>query len=183
MNYRDLFIEFDLFSADECKNILPHSNNLEFTNYSIKLKNKFTENGSSMKSQDLVENETTQWIFDKLTKKLTDVINIKWSANPHGVFRNYTKGDFFLEHKDNVDKTGADPRYFTVTVQLSESTGYSGGEVIVDRKHTVSKKIGSATLWGSNVVHEVKNITEGTRNSLVFFVSSKHIKTEIKSLL
>ena len=129
-----------------------------------------------MKSQNLVENENTEWIFKKLTDKLNNKLTVQWINNPHGVFRYYEKGDYFLEHTDAVDKVDADPRYFTVTVQLSDSDKYTGGEVVVDRKHTVGKKIGTAALWGVDIVHEVKNISKGARNSLVFFVSSKHIK-------
>ena len=100
--------------------------------------------------------------------------------NPHGVFRDYKKGDYFLEHNDRVDKVGAEKRYFSATIQLSHPSEYSGGDVIVDRKHTISKEIGSTTLWGTNLVHEVKTITEGSRNSLVFFASESHLKPNNK---
>lgn len=169
------YIEFNLFTKKECKKILENINNLQFTNYSIKLGKKFYENGSSMKSQDLVDNINTKWIFDRLKSKLSNEFDIKWILNPHGVFRYYTVGDYFLEHKDNVNKSGADPRYFTVTVQLSEPEEYVGGDVIVEKVNKISKNIGSATLWGSNLIHEVKNIKKGIRNSLVFFISSKHL--------
>ena len=176
MNLRKLYYEFDLFSPQECRDILLFNNDLEFTNYTIKLDNKFVENGSSMKSQNLVENKNTEWIFRKLTEKLNKKLTVKWINNPHGVFRYYEKGDYFLEHTDAVDKIDADPRYFTVTVQLSESNDYTGGEVIIDRQHTIGRKIGTAALWGADIIHEVKDILKGTRNALVFFVSSKHIK-------
>ena len=169
------YLEFSLFNREECKKILENISNLQFTNYSIKLGKKFYEKGSSMKSQDLVDNSNTGWIFEKLKFKLSNEFDIEWLSNPHGVFRYYTKGDYFLEHKDNVNKSGSDPRYFTVTVQLSEPSEYIGGDVIVEKVNKINKNIGSATLWGSNLIHEVKNIEKGTRNSLVFFISSKHL--------
>ena len=183
MNLRDLFLQFNLFTADECKKILSFNDNLEFTNYTIRLENKFVENGSSMKSQDLINNKDTKWIFDKVTNYLSNELDIIWKENPHGVFRYYEKGDYFLEHKDNVDKTGSDPRFFTITTQLTPSDKYIGGDVVVDRKNVIDRKIGSAALWGSNIVHEVKNIQEGSRNSLVFFISSKHITLKTKTLI
>ena len=183
MNLKDLYLSFNLFTPEECIKILSFNDKLEFTNYTIKLENKFIENGSSMKSQDLIDNKDTKWIFDKLTNYISNKLEIDWKENPHGVFRNYEKGDYFLEHKDNVDKTGSDLRFFTVTVQLTPSDKYIGGDVVVDRKNIISRKIGSAALWGSNIIHEVKNIQEGSRNSLVFFISSKHITLKTKTLI
>ena len=180
---KDLFLEFDLYSAEECTKILVFRKNLVDTNYTIKLEDKFYDKGCSMKSQDLEYNKETKWIFDKLKDYISSSLNVEWLENPHAVFRQYSSGDYFYEHKDNVDKTGADPRYFTVTVQLNNSDEYIGGDVIVDRKNIVDRKIGSAAIWGSNIIHEVKNIDFGIRNSLIFFVSSKHINFNKKSVI
>ena len=57
-----------------------------------------------MKSQDLIDNRDTKWIYDKLADYLTKKLKIEWVENPHAVFRLYEKGDYFLEHTDNVDK-------------------------------------------------------------------------------
>jgi len=136
---KNLFLEFDLYSAEECIKILLFRKNLVDTNYTIKLEDKFYDKGCSMKSQDLEYNKETKWIFDKLKDYISSSLNVEWLENPHAVFRQYSSGDYFYEHKDNVDKTGADPRYFTVTVQLNNSDEYIGGDVIVHRKNTVDK--------------------------------------------
>lgn len=177
------FFEFDLYTPEECSIILLYKENLSPTNYTIKLEDKFYEHGCSMKSQDLTENLSNSWIFEKLQNYLSSKLDLVWLSKPHAVFREYTEGDFFLEHKDNVDKTGADPRYFTVAVQLTDPLEYTGGTVIVNKDRSISKSIGSAALWGSNVVHEVKNIESGIRTSLIFFVSSKHIAINKTSLI
>lgn len=186
MNLRELYLEFNLFTPDECKKILSYNDSFEFTNYTIKLGKKFFKNGSSMKSQDLVDNSDTKWIFNKLANYLTKKLEIEWNTNPHAVFRLYEKGDYFLEHTDNVDKPNERKgiqRFFTVTVQLTTSENYIGGDVVIDRKHIANRKIGSAALWGSNIIHEIKNIQEGFRRSLVFFVSSKNIRITTKTLI
>ena len=41
MNLRELYLQFNLFTPDECKKILSFNDKLEFTNYTIKLENKF----------------------------------------------------------------------------------------------------------------------------------------------
>lgn len=180
---QNTFLEFKLYSDAECDKILEYVENLEDTNYTIKLDNKFYERGCSMKSADLVVNESTQWIFDKVKEKIQNLFEVEWIDNPHAVFRRYVPGDYFLEHKDNVDKTGADRRYFTVTVQLSSYNDYSGATVTVNRNTRISKHRGMAAIWGSNVPHEVSILTTGSRTSLIFFVSSKHIKFNTNSLI
>lgn len=180
---QNIILEYKVFTEDECNRILTFKRDLVDTNYTIKLDGKFYEKGCSMKSQDLLCSEDTEWVFSKIKNLIETKLNVNCVANPHAVFRNYTEGDYFLEHRDNVDKTGADPRYFTVTVQLSDTDDYTGGDVIADRVYTINRHIGSAAIWGSNVIHEVKNISKGVRNSLIFFVSSKHIKLNKTNLI
>ena len=47
MNLRELYLEFNLFTPDECKKILSYNDSFEFTNYTIKLGKKFFKNGRS----------------------------------------------------------------------------------------------------------------------------------------
>ena len=49
-------------------------------------------------------------------------------------------------------------------------------DVIINESKYLSRDIGSIFLWGTNVSHEVTPIEMGIRNSLIFFVSEKHIK-------
>lgn len=181
----NFYTQFDLFTTDECKKILDNVSNLRKTNFTIKLSRKFIRKGSSMKSQHLSLEDDTKWIFDRLTKKLSDIFNIEWISTPTCVFRYYTKGDYFLEHKDGVDSGNGHhtPRYFTVSTQLSDTSEYDGGDVIVDRKYVNNKAVGTASLWGSNLIHEVKEVNKGIRYSLVFFVSANHISFKNKSII
>lgn len=182
VDFKNIFLEFDLFSTDEIEKINLLKDNLIPTNYTVKLDDKFYPVGSSMGSQDLIKTRETDWIYSKVQNSLTKHLNVDWKDSPHGVFREYNKDDFFIEHKDNVDKSGSDPRYFTVTIQLSSPLEYEGGEVIVNRGIEISKNLGTAAIWGSDVIHEVKKILNGSRSSLVFFISSKHINLK-KSLI
>ena len=179
----NLYFEFDLYTKQECQTMLWHISNLVQTNYTVKLDGMYHEKGSSMKSQDLVVDKSTKWIFEKVKNYLSKKLDIVWLDDPHAVFRQYGPGDYFLEHRDHIDSKNADQRYFTITVQLSDPSEYTGGTVVVDRTRSVSKTIGSSALWGTNVVHEVKNIERGIRNSLIFFVSSKHIAINKTSLI
>jgi hypothetical protein len=172
----NFYFESSLFTKEECNDIIQYITDLQDTVYTVKIDNIFTEKGCSLKSQDLEYNENTNWIFDRVIDVINDHLEVNWIDKPHAIFRNYSSGDFFVKHKDNVDSRVADKRYLTVSIQLTESDGYVGGDVIINETQKLSREIGSIFLWGTNVPHEVTPIETGIRNSLIFFVSEKHIK-------
>jgi len=161
-----------LLSDDICKKII--------SEYKDKVVLAKTDIRQQKIYHELNENS---WLWNEIQKLISSNLGDSYSVYSRVTILKYTKGDYFLEHKDDVDKTGSDPRFFTVTIQLTPSDKYIGGDVVVDRKNIIDKKIGSAALWGSNIIHEVKNIQEGSRNSLVFFISSKHITLKTKTLI
>lgn len=174
----NFYFESSLFTKEECNDIIQYITDLQDTVYTVKIDNTFTEKGCSLKSQDLEYNENTNWIFDRVIDVINDQLEVKWIDKPHAIFRNCSNGDFFVKHKDNVDSRVADKRYLTVSIQLSESDDYVGGDVIINDTQKLSRKVGSIFLWGTNVPHEVTPIESGERNSLIFFVSEKHIQTK-----
>ena len=177
----NFYFQSSLFSKEECNEIIQYITDLQDTVYTVKIDNTFTEKGCSLKSQDLEYNENTNWIFDRVIDIINDHLEVEWVDKPHAIFRNYTKGDFFIKHKDNVDSRVADKRYLTVSIQLSDYNDYVGGDVIINESKYLSRDIGSIFLWGTNVPHEVTPIQMGIRNSLIFFISEKHVQP-IKSI-
>lgn len=177
----NFYFQSSLFSKEECNDIIRYITNLQDTVYTVRIDDKFIEEGCSLKSQDLEYNSKTSWIFDRVIDVINNHLEVNWIDKPHAIFRNYTKGDFFVKHKDNVDSRVADKRFLTVSIQLSDSSDYVGGDVIVNESKYLSRHIGSIFLWGTNVAHEVTPIEMGTRNSLIFFVSEKHVQP-IKNL-
>jgi predicted 2-oxoglutarate/Fe(II)-dependent dioxygenase YbiX len=182
LNQLDTFyFQSPLFTKDECSIIIKYITHLQDTVYTVKIDNAFTKMGCSLKSQHLEHNENTNWIFDRVIDVINEHLEVEWINKPPAIFRNYSSGDFFVKHKDNVDSIVADKRYLTVSIQLSESDDYIGGDVILNDTQKLSREIGSILLWGTNVPHTVTLIKSGERNSLVFFVSEKNIK--IKKIL
>ena len=173
------FSEHILYTKEECRDILKYKTNVERTKYSVKLEKDFEKKGGYMMSQDLVPNKENQWIFDRMKNYVKSNYPVEWLEDPHGVFREYSKGDFFVEHTDHVQwkiGTKKNVRLFAISIQLTPEGNFEGGELMVNRNTEASKEQGSLALFGSQVIHEVKTITSGSRDSLVFFVSSNHIK-------
>lgn len=80
----------------------------------------------------------------------------------------YVEGDYFLPHTDFEHyETGELSR--TLVIQLSESSDYIGGDLIIENvKQT--RSIGACITIKASQLHEVTKITAGTRYGLVIFL-------------
>ena len=172
-----------IFSSEECNTMLKYMTELQQTVYSVRINDEYTEVGCNLKSQDLEYTKETKWIFDRVKKFVSKNIQCRWIGEPHAVFRNYTQRDFFIKHTDRVDNPNADKRHLTVSVQLSASSEYEGGTIVIHGTTEISKVRGNTALWGTDVVHEVIQLEAGSRNALVFFISDKHIEAIKTNLL
>ena len=82
-------------------------------------------------------------------------------------FATYTKGDFYGLHKD-ADETNN--RVLSITVQLSKSSDYKGGDVVFSNypaRNFMERKQGTVIIFPSNLYHEVEPVIKGKRYSLV----------------
>ncbi len=92
-------------------------------------------------------------------------------------FLKYTKGMFYKLHSDVSPKKNCNShkRKLTIIIQLSDESEYSGGDIIVFgtclEQYKLSKKKGTIIIFPSNLPHEVKEIKEGVRYSLVGWIS------------
>ena len=89
----------------------------------------------------------------------------------------YETGDGVGWHDDTIGTSSAknfkENRKLSMTVMLSDTTDYTGGEFVFDRE--VKKKMptlekGSVALFTSHSPHMVKEILSGRRNILFIFV-------------
>ena len=86
----------------------------------------------------------------------------------------YNKGDFFGSHIDGPSYISTKSKT-VMTGGYLLNTGYKGGDFIVEDT-TLNTKPGELFLFGRNVWHEVKEVTEGTRYSLHFAINENRPK-------
>ena len=89
------------------------------------------------------------------------------------------KYDLNQEFKKHTDSGVEYPnRYKTLIIQLSNETDYDGGELcIFQNEETIisSKEIGNTIMFDSSLEHCANKIKEGTRYSMVCWLSLIHI--------
>lgn len=93
---------------------------------------------------------------------------------------NSETSDFYTSHADDGYKFNLF-RKLSVSVQLSDPSEYEGGDLVFYRNTTLTgvvapKQLGTVIIFPSFVIHEVKKVTAGTRNSLVTWVNGPRFK-------
>lgn len=181
--YSSYFNQKVLFSKEELDLMSSFFTTESFRNYPITRDDlTLNKNGSSFHEDSFPWNEQTLFVYERIQEWTKEMeMEFTWLKPPAGEYRRYRKGDYFVKHDDTPwDHDGLPKRWFTIGIQLND--GYQGGEFVVDDLHTMDKKAGNTTLWGIEVPHEVKLITEGVRDTLVFFVDVESGKIGDKKL-
>lgn len=130
-----------------------------------------------------------QWIFEKLFA-LVDVVNDNYyNFDLYGFdFFQYTEydggGGKYDEHMDLITGDNATPdmtvpRKLSLSLILSDSSEYTGGEFEFNAgggKHISEQKRGRVLLFPSFILHAVKPIITGQRRSIVAWVLGPKFK-------
>lgn len=130
----------------------------------------------SVRGTELSDESIRQFVFS-LFKKMNPLQLEISGLEPIQIFK-YEIGDHYEWHTDWSPHNNK-KRKLSMTIQLSESSEYSGGDLqILDGPETriVSREIGHATVFPSWAVHRVNPILSGTRWALVAWATGKPFK-------
>jgi Rps23 Pro-64 3,4-dihydroxylase Tpa1-like proline 4-hydroxylase len=181
-----IHIEENFFTIEECNSIIELSN--EFLNldidktYDLKIDNNhITTNNYSMSRFNIINNEKTNWIFNKCSDWFYSKIKIKISNLKWAALLSYKENDYIGKHIDVF--VGAEKRRYNIGVILNNN--FTGGEFVYydmnGYDNVFPNSVGSIIIYDSNLLHEVKPVIDGERWSLNFMIESQHIN-EIKWL-
>jgi hypothetical protein len=154
------------FTKEECEKIISLSNVLE---------QNIRDDSDRFISYDFYSIgycEDYKWIFDRLDSYFTDVTGVNVIKNLGTIHLfDYSVGDKFVRHSDIYYKD----QYFNIGVCLNED--YVGGNfVLYQPEYTVlPKKTGEIYTFEHTLEHEVLEVTEGHRWSLIGFYFYEHI--------
>lgn len=133
--------------------------------------------------QFLYPNELTNWIFARLSSVITDINSRYFQFDLTGMeqglqFTRYTApGQHYDWHVDRGFLSGT--RKLSLSVQLNDPAEYKGGELQFKfgrKDETIKRERGMMTFFPSYTLHRVKPVTEGTRYSLVAWISGPPFK-------
>ena len=167
------------FTKEECETIIKIAN----TKGLIKGKTKGQSDVRQSQICWLYSSDNLDWVFKKITDIVLNLNNRFFQFDIFGL----NEGLQFTNYKAQSDKYGKHIdkaldnviRKLSLSIQLTNPKEYKGGELFLyeDEKGTEMKKEqGTLILFPSYILHEVKPITKGERNSLVSWVTGKQFK-------
>ena len=177
----DFEVYEDGFTKEECERIIALGESLDAidsivgdTNDDQKVSNSIRKSKNSW----IELNETSEWIYARLSKIANDMNGMFWRFDLNGFYEDlqYTRynedGDFYGWHIDNGMRSGDPPRKLSIVVQLSDPSEYEGGdlEVHATQHSRIAKAQGLVTVFPSYRLHQVTPVTAGVRRSLVVWL-------------
>jgi hypothetical protein len=179
-----------IFTYDECKTIIGYHKKYKELEGTFPKKNikgqriSDKHNSFSYEVYSIPNNNETEWFFNKLVGWFSKQYNIKINKNNKILvctLHRYIKGDHFKKHIDLAE--GYESRRYNLGIQLNDE--YIGGEYKVwdDKKieNILPKETGTAISYHCRIEHEITEILDGERWSIVlpieknFIIESKHL--------
>tara|TARA_R110000765_G_scaffold400515_1_gene495566 strand:- start:52 stop:639 length:588 start_codon:yes stop_codon:yes gene_type:complete len=167
------------FSKEECQTIINIA------------KDKGLIKGTTMEKSDARDSKIS-WLYpvDEMQfvfRRVTDIVlnlNKKYfqfdlfGLNEGFQFANYkAPSGKYGKHVDRAINSSV--RKLSISIQLTNPKKYKGGELYLyddDKGTLMDKEQGTLIMFPSYILHEVKPVTEGERNSLVSWVTGKQFK-------
>ena len=150
-------------SSEYCENIINEfcSNTEEFSMFDRKYKRYI-----------LFEKDkhTHLWLWEHIDKLIKINFGPDYRLSTWLIGLRYDKGDYFKEHQDSYNNKK--DRLLSGGIELSDKAYYKGGEYQLEGKSVISKR-GELFTHHPKVLHEITEVTEGTRYSLHFCISDK----------
>jgi PKHD-type hydroxylase len=181
--YPDYVTIKSVFNEEECDFIKNLNENLERHESKV----NWGAKNNHKRDTDLFwlnGNESSFWIFDRIIDLLANVNQNHFRYELDGKIRAFQLGRYrnnqgYEWHQD-LGSNNESRRKLTISIQLSKSSDYDGGELQFFRSENepaiCTKEIGSVTIFPSWMLHRVTQITKGERWSLANWIEGPPFK-------
>ena len=167
------------FTKKECKSIIDIAKNKGLIKGKTKKKTNVRDNQISW----LYASDNMEWVFRRVTDIVLSLNKQFFNFDIFGLnegfqFTNYVAPS--NKYGQHTDKAYAGLiRKLSLSIQLTDPKEYEGGELFLYENKNgdeMKKEQGTLILFPSYVLHEVKPVTKGERNSLVSWVTGQQFK-------
>jgi len=168
------------FTIEECNKIISLSTILEMTDRDGLNSNFERKNESiSYKFYNIPNTDETNWIFQRFNNYLKESDGLEVIKDIDVIhLHKYDIGNKFTKHRDIY----YDNQHINVGACLNDN--FDGGDFILYSPDvTINKKAGNIYSFKNTRLHEVTEITKGTRWSLIGFYFENNFKEIKKSVL
>ena len=168
-----------VFTKEECEKIIKFAKNKGLIKGTTKDKTNVRESQICW----LYSSDDLDWVFRKITDIVLNLNDRFFQFDLHGLneglqFTNYkAPSNKYGKHIDRSFDTLI--RKLSLSIQLTDPDEYKGGELFLyenEKGTEMKKEQGTLVLFPSYILHEVKPVIKGERNSLVSWVTGKQFK-------
>jgi PKHD-type hydroxylase len=170
----------NVLSSEECKKIIEIAKNKSFEKGIVFNKENY-QNERESNICWLDQTDDLNWLFTKIAQACLEINKLCFRFDLNGIseslqFTNYKAPSG--KYGKHIDCGGPviPVRKLSISIQLTESKEYEGGELVIygsEKPTIMEKEQGSLIVFPSYVLHEVKPVTKGERNSLVCWITGK----------
>jgi len=132
------------------------------------------------------QNDQWEWVYAKLRNYIKEANDTLWNFDLVSMPEQIQYTEYYADskghygwHQDIGPGIGAH-RKVSITVQLSDADDYEGGELefMYGSNSTVTapRGAGVVVIFPSYMMHQVSEVTKGTRKSFVLWVGGEHYK-------
>jgi PKHD-type hydroxylase len=173
----------NFLSSEECKKIIEIAKNKNLEKGTISVKNKIT-NLKDVRDSNICwldQTDNLNWLFTKIGQTCLELNKSYFRFDLNGIseplqFTNYkAPSGKYCKHVDEGTEL-ISIRKLSISIQLTDPNEYEGGELILygsEKEDIMEKEQGALIVFPSFVLHEVKPVTKGERNSLVCWITGK----------
>jgi len=173
------------FSKEELEKIYTDLENVPFEKATT-LDGNSEKDVRSSRIKWIPKNKQWEWLYQKLMNMAVNANDNLWdfdliSADEKIQYTEYLAEDegHYTWHQD-IGPGMASQRKVSITVQLSESDEYEGGDLELWRGGNnivaAQRGAGVTVLFPSYLMHRVTKVTKGKRRSFVLWVGGQHYK-------
>lgn len=166
------------FSDNEIDQIKNIREEIYFFDGKVSSENREDKNIRNSKIGFIPTNEKNSWLFSKLSGLVINVNQQCFNYDLQKIqtlqYTTYSTNEFYEKHIDMEEEFCGSIRKLSFVMSLTNPNEYEGGELsLYNSSSPVNFKLskGSILFFSSFVLHEVKPITKGFRETIVGWVS------------
>lgn len=179
--YNNYYYWNNAFSNEECEKIINFGKNFNAQDGTVEsaTQNQTSEEKKSRRSKIswIPFSDDSAWIYEKIHElAVATNKNMNWNFSLYGFLDQIQFTEYKSEYKGHYDYhsdiiISNTVRKISVVLQLTDEKTYEGGEFELFQIGQTPKQRGTLIFFPSFIIHKVFPVTNGTRYSLVSWIS------------